>query len=128
MTSAGPSERSFGLSVGLVLAAAGLFRLWRGHSTSGAAFAAIGAALVAAALVAPGALRTPNRVWTAFAHALGWINTRVLLTLFFFLVLTPVGVVLRLLGRSPLAPERATTTWSPSRTQGRDARHYERMF
>lgn len=124
----GPSDRSFGLTVGAVCAAVGGSRLWGGHGPSGTALAAIGGVLVAAALVAPGALALPNRVWMRIAHVLGWINSRVLLTLFFFLVLSPVGIVMRLLGRSPLQAREAATNWSPYAVRRRDGKHYERMF
>ncbi len=40
--------------------------------------------------------------WMAFAYALGWVNTRILLVLFFFLVITPVSLVLRMIGKDPL--------------------------
>src|ERR1700694_3071963 len=98
----GPSDRSFGVTVGLVCAAAGAVRLWRSQGSRGTALATIGIALLAAGVIAPAILRVPNRIWMRIAHVLGWINSRVLLTAFFFLVLTPVGIVMRLLGRSPL--------------------------
>lgn len=123
-----PSERSFGLTVGVVCAAIGAFRWWRGHGLSGAVLAVVGAALVGAALVAPGALRIPNRIWWRIAQVLGWINTRVLLTAFFFLLLTPVGYVMRLLGRNPLRPAWASTSWSAYSDRRRDPKHYEHMF
>ena len=128
MRPAGPSERSFGLSVGTVCAAAGLFRLWRGHEPSGVALTAIGVALVAAGLAAPGVLRVPNRVWMRGARSLGWFNSRVLLTVFFYLVLTPVGFVMRLSGFSPFQTGSSTTNWSPYSAGRRDPKHFDRMF
>jgi Saxitoxin biosynthesis operon protein SxtJ len=123
-----PSNRSFGLTVGVVCAAAGMFRLWRGQEVSGSVLAAIGGVLIAAGLVAPTTLRVANRVWMRIAHVLGWINSRVLLTAFFFLVLTPAGVIMRLFGRSPLQARAASTNWSAYSLRRRDPKHYERMF
>ena len=40
--------------------------------------------------------------WMKFAFVLGWINTRILLGLFFFLILTPIGLVLKLTGKDLL--------------------------
>ena len=123
-----PSERSFGLSVGGVIAAIGAVSSWRGHAVFGPTLIATGMVLVILGLAAPGLLRVPNRIWWRFAQALGWINSRVLLTLFFFVVLTPVGIVMRLLGRNPLRTPDSRTTWSTVDARRRGPRQYERMF
>ena len=78
-----PSERSFGLNVGLVCLAAGAVSWWRGHVSLGTALAVSGLILVAGGLIAPGVLRTPNRIWWRFAQILGRVNARVLLMAFF---------------------------------------------
>jgi hypothetical protein len=55
--------------------------------------------------------RMYNR-WMVFVRALAWINARIILTVVFYLILTPVGLVRRLLGYDPLNrrldPTRAT--------------------
>lgn len=47
-----------------------------------------------------GFLKKPYVYWMKLAHALGWVNTRVLLFLFFCLVLGPVALVGRLFGKN----------------------------
>jgi hypothetical protein len=123
-----PSERSFGLSVGTAFTALGALLIWRGHQIAGAVSVGIGIVLALGALLAPAALRVPNRVWWRFAGVLGWINSRILLTVFFFVVLTPVGCVMRLFGRSPLRAVRADTNWSVYDERRRDSRHYEHLY
>ncbi len=123
-----PSERSFGLSVGLVCLAAGAVSWWRGHVSLGAALALSGLVLVAGGLIAPGTLRIPNRIWWRFAQALGWVNARILLTAFFVVVITPVGCTMRLFGRNLLRPAKTGTTWSSYTVRRRDTRHYEHLF
>lgn len=123
-----PSERSFGLSVGTVsLLFAGLLA-WRGHPRAAAAAGIVGILLLAGGLLAPTALRLPNRLWWRFATVLGWVNSRILLTVFFFLVLTPVGCLLRLFGRSPLRSVHPGTNWSGYDARRRDSRHYEHLY
>lgn len=123
-----PTERSFGLSVGPAsLAFAGLLA-WRGHPRAAVAVAAIGLLLIVAALTVPAALAAPNRIWWRFATVLGWINSRVLLTVFFFIVLTPVGWVMRLAGRNPLRPARRDSNWTGYNERHREARHYEHLY
>ncbi len=46
------------------------------------------------------------QVWFRVSAALAWVNTRVLLTLVFFLLLTPLGVLYRLTRRNPLQLKR----------------------
>ena len=123
-----PTERSFGLTIGSLCLAAAAVSWWRGHLPTAQVLAATGAALVTGGMIAPAALRVPNRIWWRFAQALGWINSRILLTAFFFLVITPVAVVLRAIGRNPLRTPDVDSGWSPYSARARDHRHYERLF
>jgi saxitoxin biosynthesis operon SxtJ-like protein len=60
---------------------------------------AVVAGLVAVCgLFIPPAARWTARAWWGLAHVLGWINGRILLSVVFFLVLTPIAL-LRRLGR-----------------------------
>lgn len=46
-----------------------------------------------------------NRIvwgWMKLASVLGWFNSKVLLTLIFYLIVTPVGLLFRLFGNDPL--------------------------
>jgi hypothetical protein len=123
-----PGERSFGLSVGMASVAFGALLTWRGHDRTGAVVAITGVVLLGGGLLAPAALRVPNRVWWRFASLLGWINSRILLTLFFVVVLTPAGCLMRLFGRSPLRSIRPDTNWSGYDERRRDSRHYEHLY
>ena len=124
-------ERSFGRGVGPVLIALGVYELYRfspQRQVLGWSLVMAGAVLVVVGTFAPTALRWPSRAWWTFARALGWVNARVLLTAFFFLILTPVGVVMRLLGRNPFEAGDARTTWLPYTVRAADRHHYERQF
>lgn len=37
-----------------------------------------------------------------FAHLLGWLNTRIILTLVYLLIFTPAALLFRLLGKDPM--------------------------
>ena len=52
------------------------------------------------------ALAPVERGWSLLAHALGWVNTRILLALVFFVVLAPVALVMRAFGKDPLERRR----------------------
>ena len=123
-----PGERSFGLSVGTASVVFAGLLLWRGHQRVAMVAASVGVVLVIGGLLAPAALKVPNRLWWRFATVLGWINSRILLTVFFFLVLTPAGLVMRLFGRSPLRAVGPDTNWSGRDDRHRDSKHYEHLF
>jgi hypothetical protein len=66
-------------------------------------------------------------------EVLGWINTRILLTLVFFLVVAPIGIVMRLFGRSPIATSIATgrrkdSYWTDVEPHSYGDRHVEKQF
>jgi hypothetical protein len=46
--------------------------------------------------------RTLKKWWMLFAHALGWVNTRILLSIFYLIILAIPAIILRLLRRDPL--------------------------
>lgn len=53
-------------------------------------------------MVHPTLLNQIYKLWMKIGHVLGWINTRIILAVLFFGILTPVGIVMRLLGKDPL--------------------------
>jgi hypothetical protein len=53
-------------------------------------------------LFAPALLRHVHAGWTRLGLALGSVNTRIILTLFFAISIVPVGLVMRLFGRDPM--------------------------
>ena len=98
-----PKElRRFGFTVAVPLTLLAAVGAWRGHVILPALLSGLAAALGSLALLAPHRLGPVHKVWMAGAHALGWFNTRVLLGVVYFLVMTPTGVVMRLVGRDPL--------------------------
>ncbi|MBU0709952.1 MAG: sxtJ [Candidatus Omnitrophica bacterium] len=44
----------------------------------------------------PAVLKPVYIIWMKFAHTLGWINTRLILFLVFYLILTPIGIITKL--------------------------------
>jgi len=99
--------RKFGFVVGGVFTAfLVIFVLRHKHHVPFYVSAVAGPTLLFGALVWPRALAPVERGWTLLAHALGWVNTRILLALVFFVVLAPVALVMRLFGKDPLERRR----------------------
>ena len=53
-------------------------------------------------LTAPRLLKYPYKVWMVLGHALGWVNSHIILGLVFILVLQPIAYIMRLTGYDPL--------------------------
>ena len=131
MTHRGPAnpERSFGISVGAVLCVIAAVLLWRGRVGRAEAVGAIGAVLVVAGLVYPPLLKYPSAAWWRFSRVLGYVNARILLSIVFFLILMPLGLLWRITGKDPLARGRkGWRGWTPYPPRYKDAKHFDRMF
>lgn len=91
--------RNFGLLLGALFAAIFGLLPWMRHRSLSHWPWAIAAVLWLAALAWPRSLAWPHRWWTRLGHALGWVNTRVILTVIYFVAVTPLGFVLWIFGR-----------------------------
>ncbi|HEX6640826.1 MAG TPA: SxtJ family membrane protein [Thermoanaerobaculia bacterium] len=88
----------------------------------------IAALLLLCAAVAPSLLRPVYRAWMRLGEALAWINTRIILTLVFFLVVAPIGIVMRLFGKSPIATAKRDSYWTDVEPHSYGDRHVEKQF
>ena len=93
--------RKFGLLVGGVFCAIGLWPLIFGRGLRAWAIV-VGLALILPALVVPRALRPVHKIWMALGEALGYVNTRILLGLVFYGIVTPMGLAKRRFGEDPM--------------------------
>lgn len=122
-------ERSFGISVGGVLIAIALLLWWKGRVGRAEILAVIGGVLLFFGVVQPRLLKWPSAVWWKFAGVLAYVNSRILLTIMFSLLLVPLSLVWRAIGKDPLARRRKKFEgWAPYPARYRDRTHFERMF
>lgn len=62
----------------------------------------VAAALWFPALLFPAVLKPVYRGWMKFGAVLGFVNTRIILGVFFFIILAPIGLVMRVFGYDPM--------------------------
>ncbi len=126
-----PSDyRKTGLAVGVVLAAIGGFALYR-EAAWGTWALAIGGGLILLGLIAPKLLKPFHIAWMSMAVVLGFFMTRVLLTIFFFLVIVPVGFVMKIIGRDALhrkIDRQAKSYWIEKHYPIADRTRLEKFF
>jgi len=124
-----PSKgRKFGLTVGLAfLALAALLHFWRHREVAGAIAGGLGGLLVLGALVVPTRLGPVERAWMGLAHLISRVTTPIFMGVVFYVVMTPMGVLMRLVGRRPLVHgERDGSFWLEPTSGGRS--DMERQF
>lgn len=122
--------REFGLVVGGVLLALGLFAIYKDRPW-GEWSAGIGGALIALGLILPSVLIPFQKIWMALAVVLGAVMSRLVLALLFFLVLTPIALLARLTGKSFLTlniDKNADTYWISRTDDGQTKQDSERQF
>ena len=122
--------RKFGLMVGGVFLALGLFFLLR-HKAAGPYFLIPGGLLMLLGLVLPRVLRPVYLGWMSVAFVVGFVMAHVILTLFFFLVITPIGLLARLAGKDFLSlklDRSGKSYWIPRERKSKTSAEYERQF
>jgi hypothetical protein len=75
--------------------------------------------LLAAGLLVPGQLGPVQRAWMGLAHAISKVTTPIFMGVVFFIVLTPVGLVMRLFGRNPIHHRAIDRSYWAGRTDTR---------
>jgi len=95
------SLRKFGLTMAVAFSVIALIILARHKQGAGPIFS-IAAVFFLFALLTPAALKLAYIAWMKLAFILGWANTRLILLAMFYLVLTPVGIAMKLFNNDPL--------------------------
>jgi hypothetical protein len=114
-----PAEgRKFGLLVGGAFLLLGVLLWRRTHLTAAYVAATLAVALIVGGLAVPAQLGPVYRAWMALAKAISKVTTPVFMSVIFFLVLTPAGILVRLFGHRPLTRSRGGPSYWQSRAPG----------
>ena len=123
--------RKFGLVVGGVFLLLGGWFLFR-HKPAAPYFLTPGVLLVLFGLVAPRFLKIVYIAWMSLALTMGLLVSTVILTLFYFLVITPLGLAGRLFGKDFLSEKldsNAKSYWLVrDRSRVRKPLDYEQQY
>ena len=116
--------------VGGVLLALAAWNLYSERETWALALGGSGAALLLIAAASAAASRVFFSVWMRLAAVLGYVNSRVLLSVMYYCVMTPYGLLMRAFGRDPMERhEPGKQSYWISRAKTRQQRErFERLF
>ena len=102
----GPSDRSFGLTFALVFALLAALAAWRDWRVGPVWFSAACLAFGLAGFLRPSVLAPLNQAWLRFGLVLHRIMTPLILGIMYFLIFTPMGVLMRAFGKDFLRLKR----------------------
>ena len=121
--------RSFGITMGIILfIISGLLMYYNKEIYQITGIIAL--TFVGLGLVIPVVLKPLYFVWMTFAAILGWVMTRVILSLVFYLIITPIGLLTKLLGEDFLALKRGDSDsyWNYRDSAEELNQDYEKQF
>ena len=111
--------RKFGLTVGAAFLVLAAIFLWRSKEVPLYVTATLGAALVAGGLVVPGSLGPVQRGWMRLALAISKITTPIFMSIVYFIVITPFGLVRRTFGAHPMKHPLRSGSYFHTREAGK---------
>ena len=122
--------KEFGLTIGIILCLLGGIALWRGKAIYPYFFIA-GTFFILSGIFLSFILKPLQKVWMAFSIILGFFMSRVILTVLFYLVLTPIGILMKLLGKDILnqkIEKNKVSYWHARDKKPKDAKSYENQY
>jgi len=121
--------KSFGFTIGFILIIMGGFLLYKEKELF-IYFASIGSIFIGLGLIAPVALKPIYKIWMIFAVIIGWIMTRVILSVLFFSIITIIGIFTRLLGKDflSLKTDNRESYWNIRNSEQELNQDFEKQF
>ncbi len=94
--------RKFGFTVGAAFLVFTAFVWWRGHETLQLVFGALAGFFLLGGLIAPRYMGPVERAWMGLAIAISKVTTPIFMGIIYFLVITPIALLMRALGKNPM--------------------------
>ena len=121
--------RSFGITIGIILfIISGLLMYYNKEIYQ--VIGTIALTFIGLGLIMPVALKPFYFVWMTFAAILGWVMTRVILGFVFYIIITPIGLLTKLIGEDFLALKKTESDsyWNYRNSAKELNQDYEKQF
>lgn len=121
--------RNFGLTIGIAAAVLSGLLWWKGKDTY-TIFGILSAAFLFFGFLLPNLLKPLQKAWMTLAVIIGFVMTRVILSILFYIVFTIIGVLSRLFGKQflDLKMDRMQNSYWIKREKKIDKSSYEKQF
>ncbi len=126
-----PSNRTFGFLFAGVFVLLSAYGFYKGAGQAKVyAWLTAGAFVALIAVIAPGVLTPFNKAWMRLGELMGKVVSPLVLGIFFFLLITPAGLILRLIGRDELRLKRssANSYWVDRTPPGPASESFNHQF
>jgi hypothetical protein len=120
--------RKFAFTVGGAFFVFAAITWWRQHPTMMTVFLSLGGAFSLGGLVAPTMMGPVEKAWMGLAHLISKVTTPIFMGIVFFLVITPVSVLMTILGKRPLRNDPKASTYWHARPEGQRRSDLSRQF
>jgi hypothetical protein len=122
--------RKTSLVVAGVLLLISVWGLYRERFVLTSILGGIAVCLIVIGFYVPSLSKRFHVVWMTIAFALGWVNSRILLTILFFTIFVPYGLLSRLFRRDPLDRRGAAreSYWVTRKNFRQEKEGFERLF
>ena len=129
ITSTKKDLRNFGFTIGSILLVIALILFFK-EKDSDVYFFLIGLAFILSGIVLSFILKPFYKIWMTFAVIIGWIMTRIILAILFFIIITAIGVLARLFGKDflNLKPDNRDSFWNMRNRDRELNQDYEKQF
>ena len=114
-----PEGRKFAFTLAGAFGALAALLWWRERRLLATGLGAVAAVFALAGLILPGRLGPVYRGWMGFGRAISRITTPIFLGVVYFLVITPVGLLRRMIGGNPLRANQGSSGWVDRRAEPR---------
>ena len=121
--------KNFGLVIGTILSMFGLFLLYK-RIDYFIYFVSVGLMFLSLGLIAPKILKPIYKVWMTFAVIVGWIMTRLILSILFYTVITGIAILTSIIGKDflNLKINNKDSYWNSRNSENELNQDYEKQF
>jgi hypothetical protein len=122
--------KKFGITMGVILTIIGLFMLWKKNNYYDYSLS-LAAAFFITGLILPALLKPVYKAWMALSVVMGFIMTRMIMVIIFYLIVTPLGLIASLTGKEFLdmkIDKSVKSYWIVREKTLKEKSDYEKQF
>ncbi|MFH1727684.1 MAG: SxtJ family membrane protein [Pseudomonadota bacterium] len=122
--------RNFGLLIGGILGLIAIYLFWK-EKSSFAYFIAFSLTSLILSLLFPFTLKYPHKFWIGLSNVISWVMTRIILIILFYLILTPIAFLAKLIRKNFLdlkIDKTIPSYWIKKENKQINISDYEKQF
>ena len=121
--------KSFGFTIGFLLLIICAVLFYNSNELF-VYFFSIGLIFICLSLIAPTVLKPGHKIWMTFAIIIGWVMTRIILSVLFYLIISTIGIFARLVGKDflNLKSKSNESYWNIRNKEYELNQDYEKQF